>query len=573
MSSVRSLVLAAWCLVAACAHRQFLDMIPNGREFDSVWPALGHVAPLPDAYKGAEGFPRNPFGLDFKAHGFQWTRELCEKDSDGDGLSNGMELGDPHCMWETGAPMPAFNGNLSHPGFARVGLRNAAAYWQHKSQNMSAFQAFQTEVSSVSMELFYVHWVIIPSLLVVALVLALLKCTGAVLPRLLPLCAATYLCCHVGTLIGSHRCYSHGQCTPTAVGNYFFGILESWALQGPATHWALYHRIHHRFCEQDIDLHSPLAPHDFWWAQGFWFLYPSKHVSIGSNQDIVIPDLLARLPSIQTDINAHLLLFVIELLLFISVSFFVSLYYRSCRASVLRAFCHVVYYFLLPASLGMNITMLVNSAVHLWGDMPYSDAMSPPCEAMNNAFLMFPMMGENWHNNHHGAPGNAANWVEWYQVDFQYLTMRLLGLLGLVKDIQLQPPSTYQEGYERLPFSSVFFSWLKMAAIVALPFIVSHLMNGKHSSARTSPLVSWIAGTSTKSVEAIEKSQLMTTEPLDGYNLDGKFSKGLVNGRKVLDADEVDELHLTEGEPMHGTLALNPADLAPADLAPESLKP
>ena len=32
------------------------------------------------------------FGLDFAAAGHAWTRALCEKDSDGDGFSNGVEL-------------------------------------------------------------------------------------------------------------------------------------------------------------------------------------------------------------------------------------------------------------------------------------------------------------------------------------------------------------------------------------------------------------------------------------------------------------------------------------------------
>lgn len=45
---------------------------------------------------------------------FQWTSALCNHDSDGDGLSNGAELGDPGCTWRRGVALlqPA-NG---HPG-------------------------------------------------------------------------------------------------------------------------------------------------------------------------------------------------------------------------------------------------------------------------------------------------------------------------------------------------------------------------------------------------------------------------------------------------------------------------
>jgi hypothetical protein len=37
------------------------------------------------------------FLQDFAAAGHAWTKELCQADSDGDGFSNGQELGDPQC--------------------------------------------------------------------------------------------------------------------------------------------------------------------------------------------------------------------------------------------------------------------------------------------------------------------------------------------------------------------------------------------------------------------------------------------------------------------------------------------
>ncbi|VDP67653.1 unnamed protein product [Echinostoma caproni] len=43
-----------------------------------------------------------------------WS-ELCKLDSDGDGLTNGEELGDPECTWTNGM-QPNRTTNLSHPG-------------------------------------------------------------------------------------------------------------------------------------------------------------------------------------------------------------------------------------------------------------------------------------------------------------------------------------------------------------------------------------------------------------------------------------------------------------------------
>merc|ERR1712039_677565 len=64
----------------------------------------------------AGGGSRNAFGVAFQAEGRQWTKALCEQDSDGDGQSNGLELGDPNCDWTLGAT-PARAVDISHPGF------------------------------------------------------------------------------------------------------------------------------------------------------------------------------------------------------------------------------------------------------------------------------------------------------------------------------------------------------------------------------------------------------------------------------------------------------------------------
>ena len=62
--------------------------------------------------------PNNPFGVDFASAGHAWTAALCGADSDGDGLTNGEELGDPCCVWFRGAASNLSSYATSHPGFA-----------------------------------------------------------------------------------------------------------------------------------------------------------------------------------------------------------------------------------------------------------------------------------------------------------------------------------------------------------------------------------------------------------------------------------------------------------------------
>ena len=53
----------------------------------------------------------NPFGQAFQANNHLWNAALAVKDSDGDGFSNGQELGDP-----TGSGTPIAGASVSLPG-------------------------------------------------------------------------------------------------------------------------------------------------------------------------------------------------------------------------------------------------------------------------------------------------------------------------------------------------------------------------------------------------------------------------------------------------------------------------
>jgi len=75
-------------------------------------------------------FVLSPFGEDWRANGFVWTRELCELDSDGDGFTNGQELGDPCCEWSAGyaVAMNSVEGFApSHPGRADETQQNGVS--------------------------------------------------------------------------------------------------------------------------------------------------------------------------------------------------------------------------------------------------------------------------------------------------------------------------------------------------------------------------------------------------------------------------------------------------------------
>jgi dopamine beta-monooxygenase len=106
------LAVSALLCHAVLAYPAYLPNVPNAANIyrnGVLWNA-GHVAQTGTGV-------RNNFGWAFAGAGHVWTTQLCQADSDGDGFTNGVELGDPSCIWTVGA-VPSRTGDISHPGFA-----------------------------------------------------------------------------------------------------------------------------------------------------------------------------------------------------------------------------------------------------------------------------------------------------------------------------------------------------------------------------------------------------------------------------------------------------------------------
>lgn len=75
--------------------QNYYDNMPNG---GSINGDIGHINGDYKTY--------TPFGLDYKTAGGTWSA-YCQKDSDGDGATNGVELGDPNCQWVLNGAAPS----------------------------------------------------------------------------------------------------------------------------------------------------------------------------------------------------------------------------------------------------------------------------------------------------------------------------------------------------------------------------------------------------------------------------------------------------------------------------------
>ncbi|RHY27434.1 hypothetical protein DYB32_006779 [Aphanomyces invadans] len=108
----RRVVAVVGVATAVHAYSEFRYKIPNGFEVEG-FSAVGH------ANKVGGGGQLSSFGNDFIDAGYKWTNALCAMDSDGDGATNGEELGDPCCKWnEIEDDYPLRSSQLSSPGHA-----------------------------------------------------------------------------------------------------------------------------------------------------------------------------------------------------------------------------------------------------------------------------------------------------------------------------------------------------------------------------------------------------------------------------------------------------------------------
>jgi hypothetical protein len=102
-----AVAVAAAVAGSASGFSRYQGTVPN----TAVFNFLGHTG----------GNTRNvdPFGKDFANQGHKWTVALCQMDSDGDGVSNGAEVGDPDCQWtrgNDGVLKSTSKASLSDPG-------------------------------------------------------------------------------------------------------------------------------------------------------------------------------------------------------------------------------------------------------------------------------------------------------------------------------------------------------------------------------------------------------------------------------------------------------------------------
>lgn len=400
-------------------------------------------------------------------YGFKWSIEFCQLDSDGDGKTNGQELGDPDCTWKLSDPSPS-NTTLTRPGLKGEVTCNAARDHPHGPRWFKD----ATHTFPFDPGLQYYYWVASPLSIFVACMLVRMRFLDLSKPRWSIVVLITHLMFNIGTLLCNHRMLAHRAFEVTDPMKFllcYFGMIAG---EGSPVSWAALHRIHHRGCEDGYDPHSPYPSagnhSNFWDAQMTRCQQPycgdtrrcgGRTVSDCFQRNVA--DLFEDdiLKTHFTHMGTFLSINFATVGALVAIAFIVNVTtsfkhrYRIVRV-LAGTFCWAVFYFILPQTLTYNFTQAVNSALHLWGEEPHHDALSQPCRSKNSALLWVFMLGEKWHNNHHAFPYSATTQIEWYQVDLQFAVYQLMEAFNLAwryKEKELRSEAMdYQrvEGYE-----------------------------------------------------------------------------------------------------------------------------
>ncbi len=230
---------------------------------------------------------------------------------------------------------------------------------------------------------------------------------------------------------GYHRYFSHRSFKLNRINQFILAFVAQTTAQKGVLWWASHHRNHHRFSDQDQDVHSPLT-RGFWYSHVGWILSDTHEAYDSSNiQDF------EKFPELRWLNDYH---WVSPLFLGIATFLFGYI-------SGLGAWTTLLWLFVLPTVLLFHGTFTINSLCHLWGSVRFSTGDG----SRNNFILAFFTLGEGWHNNHHHFQSGCRQGIRWWEWDPTFYLLKVLSWLSIVRDIRSWPmDKLYSNKYESL---------------------------------------------------------------------------------------------------------------------------
>ncbi|KAI5702556.1 acyl-CoA Delta(11) desaturase-like isoform X3 [Diaphorina citri] len=192
-----------------------------------------------------------------------------------------------------------------------------------------------------------------------------------------------------GITAGAHRLWAHRAYKAKTPLKLILLLFNTLAFQNHVYEWARDHRVHHKYSETNADPHN--AKRGFFFSHVGWLMCRKHPDVIAKGQGIDLSDLKAdKLVMFQKKHYMKLM----PVICFVLPTVIPMVAWSE---SFLNAWFVATMF---RYTLTLNVTWLVNSAAHMWGQRPYDKFISP---AENLGVAIF-AMGEGWHNYHHVFP-------------------------------------------------------------------------------------------------------------------------------------------------------------------------
>lgn len=242
-----------------------------------------------------------------------------------------------------------------------------------------------------------------------------------------------YVLTGLGITVGFHRLLTHKSFDAPPVVRAAWAVAGSLAVQGDVITWVATHRRHHAYSDEHGDPHSPHLELEEGWrgvlrglyhAHMGWFFEPD-----GSDADTWAPDLQDE-PMVAAVARAFPWLLVATFVLPAVLGGILS-------GSLMGAVTAFVWAGVIRVALLQHVTWAINSICHVYGTRPFAARD----ESRNVLWLSVLSFGESWHNGHHAFPASARHGLRWWEVDLSWLTIRLMALVGIARNVKLPTPT------------------------------------------------------------------------------------------------------------------------------------
>jgi len=239
----------------------------------------------------------------------------------------------------------------------------------------------------------------------------------------------------LGITAGAHRLWAHKAYKANAPLKVILALFNTIAFQNHVIEWARDHRVHHKYTETDADPHN--LNRGVFFAHVGWLLVRKHPDVIRKGKGIDMSD-LENDPILAFQKKYYLILMPIFCFLLPTM---IPMYLWN-ESLVNSWFVGTMFRYVFT----LNMTWLVNSAAHKWGNRPYDLSIAPS----ENLSVSIGAMGEGWHNYHHVFPWDyKAAELGNYRANFTTGFIDFFAKLGWAYDLKTVPADMVKNRVER----------------------------------------------------------------------------------------------------------------------------